>query len=180
MVSNSCNLDNTVNQNVEFLTELKRREKMKKILRRSLVVLTMLMAIAMTQISTLNVSAASSNCFSVGGLKYKVIKNCNDTNNVMCVGLAKGNKNATDVNIPSTVTCNNKSYDVTQIKNSAFCNNKKLQDVTIPKSVTNVGNNAFKNCSNLSDLNILNSNTALKNNSFSNCKNIIVSQCFAR
>lgn len=155
---------------------------MSKKLKSKLMVLVMLLAVAMTQIPMLNVSAAEANkTFTVGNLKYEVVNNSKsskDCNEVKVVGFAKGCSNKESVNIPSKITCNNKTYKVTQVANNAFCNNNKIKEVSIPKSVSCVGKNAFKGCSNLSDLNINCNKSAVKSGAFSKCSNITLKNCF--
>jgi hypothetical protein len=155
---------------------------MKKNTMRRAIIFTMVMAIMMMWVPAMNVSAATQGCFQSEGLKYKIIKDKKNknTNNVMVLGFAKGCKNQDTVNIPETVTCNNKTYNVTKVKNGAFNNNQNIQEVSIPDSVKNIGANSFKGCTNLSDLLINNSNAVLGANSFSNCNKIILSNCIAQ
>ena len=51
-----------------------------------------------------------------------------------------------DVVIPSTVSYDNITYNVTGIDNSAFAFCSNLTYVQIPNSVTFIGNTAFRNC----------------------------------
>lgn len=54
-----------------------------------------------------------------------------------------------DVEVPSTVVINNKTYPVTTISDGAFLNNPYITSVTIPQSVICIGTNAFNGCSGL-------------------------------
>ena len=66
-----------------------------------------------------------------------------------------------DIIIPSSVTYNNKTYQVTRIEgeesggldgeyvNGAFYNCKKLTSVTVPPSIKSIGKNAFEGCTSL-------------------------------
>ena len=54
-----------------------------------------------------------------------------------------------DVEVPSTVVINNKTYPVTTISDGAFLNNPYITSVTIPQSVICIGANAFNGCSGL-------------------------------
>ena len=56
--------------------------------------------------------------------------------------------------IPETVEHNGTSYKVTEIGESAFENNEKLTDVSIPSSITAIGDKAFKGCSNLKSITV--------------------------
>ena len=51
----------------------------------------------------------------------------------------------TEVNIPSTVTYEGTTYNVTAIANKAF-NGSSITSITIPSSVVSVGNEAFRTC----------------------------------
>ena len=63
--------------------------------------------------------------------------------------------------IPSTVTYQGKTYDVTKILFTAFYYNNNLKSVTIPNSVVEVGGLAFSNCPNLTSVNFPNSITEI-------------------
>ena len=56
-----------------------------------------------------------------------------------------GDKYKGDIVIPSQVTYEGKTYDVTSIVNRAFNACPELTGVTIPNSVTSIGIIAFKN-----------------------------------
>ena len=57
-----------------------------------------------------------------------------------------------NVNIPSTITYDGTTYNVTRIGNYAFRNSGDLTGVTIPNSITRIGNFAFYECINLTDV----------------------------
>ena len=69
--------------------------------------------------------------------------------------------NLTSVEIPSTVTYDNKTYNVTSIGNSAFQGCSKLTSITLPNSVTTIGYSAFSGCSSLASLTIPKSVTSI-------------------
>lgn len=58
-------------------------------------------------------------------------------------------KDATEVEIPSTVENDGKVYAVTQIAANAFANYDNLEQILIPDDVTTVGNAAFEDCNSL-------------------------------
>lgn len=58
------------------------------------------------------------------------------------------------VTIPSTVTYQANTYQVTSIADNAFGDCRDLTEVTIPSTVTSSGSNAFKNCRSLNRVNI--------------------------
>ncbi len=75
----------------------------------------------------------------------------------------------TVANIPSFVTYQGKTYNVTRIGMAAFSNCTSLTSVTIPNSVTSIGTQAFSGCTGLTSITIPNSVTSIGNNAFSGC-----------
>ena len=71
--------------------------------------------------------------------------------------------------IPSTVTYNGTTYQVTSIGEEAFRQCDGLTSVTIPNSVMNIGGYAFDNCYVLTNVTIPNSVTTIGENAFSGC-----------
>ena len=67
------------------------------------------------------------------------------------------------VTIPSVVTVQGKSYQVTAIANKAFKNNKKVKKIVIPATIKKIGKQAFFKCKKLK--NIVIKTKKLKNNS---------------
>ena len=65
----------------------------------------------------------------------------------------------TDLNIPSTVTYDNTTYDVTSIVGSAFRSCTNLESVTIPGSVKSIGDYPFYGCVNLRSISVAEGNT---------------------
>ena len=61
-------------------------------------------------------------------------------------------KNATEINIPTSVTYKKNTYSVTDIGEKAFFDCENLTEVTIPNSVTSIGDSAFMDCSSLTDI----------------------------
>ena len=76
-----------------------------------------------------------------------------------------------DITIPSSVTYNEKFYQVTAIGSSAFSSCYSLSSVSIPSSVTMIGNSAFE-FSNLTSVTIPNSVTSIGSEAFSNCSEL--------
>ena len=66
--------------------------------------------------------------------------------------------------IPSTVTNNSITYNVTSIGQGAFSDKLNLESVIIPNSVTNIDNNAFRNCYALTSFTIGSGLTTLNGN----------------
>lgn len=80
-------------------------------------------------------------------------------------------KNSTDIVIPSTISYDNKLYNVSSI-DAAFRYCDSLTNVTIPKSVTSIGNYAFENCHSLKDITIPENVTSIGMQAFSGCDNL--------
>lgn len=71
------------------------------------------------------------------------------------------------VDVPSTVECNSREYEVTAIDKQAFMNAPELAEVVLPESILNVATQAFYNCSNLYSVTICGGNTNLQRSAFS-------------
>ena len=77
-----------------------------------------------------------------------------------------------EVAIPSVITANAITYNVTSIGDYAFYNCSDLTSVTIPNSVTSIGDFAFYNCSDLTSVTISNNVTSIGFNAFSGCSSL--------
>ena len=77
-----------------------------------------------------------------------------------------------DVTIPSSITWNSKSYQVTSIFNMAFREINSLTSIVIPESVTKIGNEAFKRCGSLTSVIIGDGVTSIGNYAFSECSGL--------
>ena len=108
--------------------------------------------------------------FKVDGIYYNInsdktsVTVTNTNNNY---GLYSGS-----ISIPSQVTYNSNTYDVTSIGGSAFSDCSGLTSITIPNSVTSIGNYAFSKCSGLTSVTIPNSVTSIGNYAFRNCSGL--------
>ena len=78
-----------------------------------------------------------------------------------------------DIEIPSKLIYDRKTYKVTSIGKYAFYKCSGLTSVTIGNSVTSIGISAFYNCSGLTSVTIGNSVTSIGNSAFSNCSGLI-------
>lgn len=74
--------------------------------------------------------------------------------------------------IPSTVTYEGETYNVTSIGAHAFEYCDKLSSVSIPNSVTSIGECAFAGCNKLSSVSIPNSVTSIGDRAFDGCKSL--------
>ncbi len=104
--------------------------------------------------------------FEVDGIYYNI--NSDDTS-VSVTFKDDINNYSGDVVIPSSVTYNGTTYNVTTIGNYAFQNCTDLTTIDIPNSVTRIGNGAFQNCTDLTSVTIPNSVTIIAANAFQNC-----------
>ncbi len=82
-------------------------------------------------------------------------------------------KGLTSVTIPSTVTYNGTTYNVTSIGENAFRYCTGLTSVTIPNSVTSIGWYAFLDCTSLTSVTIPNSVTSIGGYAFYHVPNIV-------
>ncbi len=71
--------------------------------------------------------------------------------------------------IPSIVSYNDVTYDVTSISDNAFENCIYITSVTIPNTVTSIGESAFCKCSCLTEITIPNSVTSIGSYAFDHC-----------
>ena len=106
--------------------------------------------------------------FIVGNLKYRV-----DSSNPTEVSVGKVDNTITTANIPTTVSYEGTTYNVTCINFSAFTVCTNLTSVTIPNSVTSILDYAFSGCSSLTSVTIPNSVTSIGNYAFFGCSSLI-------
>ena len=76
------------------------------------------------------------------------------------------------VTIPSSISYEGTTYNVTSIGNSAFNLCSSLTSVTIPNSVTSIGWAAFNMCTGLTAITIPESVTSIDGVPFCNCTNL--------
>ncbi len=86
----------------------------------------------------------TSNKITVDGLVYQL--NGDNTVNLSFSG-PTGNNYSGHITIPSTISANGTTYNVTQIGHNAFYNCTSLESVTIPNSIVAIGDFAFENSS---------------------------------
>ena len=106
-----------------------------------------------------------SEIFELNGISYCRLSD--DSNNVEIVGVSDDVSG--DVEILSTITVNETTYNVASIGSSAFDNCTGLTSVTIPNSVTSIGTFAFSGCTGLTSVTIPNSVTSIGSSVFSGC-----------
>ena len=86
--------------------------------------------------------------FAIGDLTYEVTSETE-------VYVQDCTESATSVVIPSTITYQGTTYDVTSIGNGAFFECSNLTSVAIPNSVTSIASGAFNDCSFLQNITCL-------------------------
>lgn len=88
-----------------------------------------------------------------GNASYKVISTATGEKTIEYVG--NTDKKASKIVIPETIQIGNETYKVIAIADSAFKNNTKLKEVTIPANIQIIGKNAFAGCKNLKTIKFL-------------------------
>ena len=109
-------------------------------------------------------SALAGDC-KVNGIYYNL--NTTDKTAEVTSGSYSG-----DVNIPETITYNDKTYSVTSIGENAFRGCSELSSVIIPNSVTTIDQTAFFKCSGLTSVTIPNSVTSIGYDAFYGCSGL--------
>lgn len=104
--------------------------------------------------------------FSCDGIRYKITS---DSTVTVYEGY---NPYSGEVNIPSTIYYNNKTYSVTGIDEWAFKSCAGLTGVTIPGSVRYIGRRAFEACIGLTSVTIPNSVRSIGESAFSDCTSL--------
>ena len=108
--------------------------------------------------------------FYVNGIYYN--KNSDGTSVTVTYKTSSDSGYSGSVAIPSQVTYNSKTYDVTSIGFSAFYRCTGLTSITIPNSVTSISGSAFNNCSGLTSVTIPNSVTSIGDYAFEFCSGL--------
>ncbi|MBQ0085011.1 MAG: leucine-rich repeat domain-containing protein, partial [Prevotella sp.] len=115
---------------------------------------------------------ASAYDFEVDGIFYNITSTTELTCAVTCKSVSTSNPYTGAVNIPSSVTYDEKTYSVTGVDKFAFVNCFNLTSVTIPNTVTSIGNFAFMWCVKLTSVTIPNSVTFIGDGIFQNCEGL--------
>ena len=125
-------------------------------------------SILLAVLMSMAASVASAYDAEVDGIYYNFSEN---EATVTYLGLNADNESAYsgDVTIPETVTCDGKTYSVTQIGYAAFNTCTNLTSVSIPNSVTSIGTYAFYECTGLKALTIPESVTSIGSYAFYDC-----------
>jgi len=106
----------------------------------------------------------ASAAVEVDGIYYNV------DNNALTLSVTKNpNKYTGSVAIPTTVTIEGDSYQVTSIGSYAFYGCSELTAVLIPESITSIGDHAFADCSSLTEMIVPTSVTSIGRFAFARC-----------
>ncbi|MCG9791662.1 leucine-rich repeat protein [Flavobacterium algicola] len=108
--------------------------------------------------------------FIVDGLAYEITSKATPAT-VEVVNNTDGNYEGS-ITIPSTVTYENITYNVTTIYSEAFRYNEELTAITIGNNITAVPEYAFEDCTSLSSVHIGNSVTSFEKAAFTHCENL--------
>ncbi len=116
------------------------------------------------------IPAKNSIIRDTSGNTYQVTQS-SEVNGTVAYVKAKNNQ-ATTANVPSKVTIDNITYEVTSISANAFRGNTKLKKVIIGKNVSSIGNSAFEGCTSLKSIVIPSKVRSIGKNAFKNCKKL--------
>lgn len=83
------------------------------------------------------------------------------------------------LHIPSTITHNNTTYNVTAIAPVAFCFCVNLEEVEIDEGVTTIGNFAFVGCKNIEAISLPSTVTQIGGGAFCKLPNLVAMKCAA-
>ena len=111
---------------------------------------------------------ASAYDFKLDGIYYNIVSVTEFT----CEVTSGDVKYAGDIEIPATVSYNNRTVSVVRISGSAFIDCTGLTSITIPESVTSIGSGAFDGCTGLTNITIPKSVTSIEDRLFSGCSNL--------
>lgn len=110
----------------------------------------------------------------IGGIYY----NLNSTDKTATVTFlgdycdSYSNEYSGSVIIPTTVTKDNITYNVTSISSGAFYKCTNLNSIEIPNSITSIGSISFFGCTGLTTITIPRSVESIGDNAFVNCTNL--------
>ena len=108
---------------------------------------------------------------TLDGMTYAYIPN------LKIAKLTKGISDAKDVTIPSSISIDGISYQVTDIERSAFYGFNSLVNLTVSEGIKTIGYTAFKNCYNLKTVSLPSSLVSIGDYAFENCKKIAMISC---
>lgn len=106
---------------------------------------------------------------TIDGIKY-TLTSANSTYTATVAGLDDSNT-ATEIEIPSSVSYNNREYKVVGMASSSF-SKSSLKRVVLSEGLEAISNNAFYNCVNLSEITIPTTLKEISSSAFGNCTSL--------
>ena len=103
---------------------------------------------------------------TVDGMTYICVEN------LKTAKLIKGIPETKDVTIPSTITVDGVTYQVTDIDRSAFFGFGTIENLIVSEGIKKIGLTAFKNCYKLKTIELPSSLTSIGDYAFENCSRI--------
>ena len=100
-----------------------------------------------TVIDTNTVKAKVEDTFVIDNVQYHVLDNGTTAEVSKYLG------DDSSLTIPSSISYNGITYEITKIGESAFENHTELVSISLPNSITIIGKKAFKGCTSLSQMN---------------------------
>ena len=107
--------------------------------------------------------------FEVDGIYYN---KRSDSTVAVTYKNSNGNSYSGDVTIPSSVTYDETTYNVTSIGGYAFYKCTSLTSITIPNNVTFIGSSAFSSCTGLTNITIPDSVVTIGDYAFAGCSSL--------
>ena len=104
----------------------------------------------------------------IDGIYYNVDRTAK-TAEVTCKDMNNSRYAGPDIVIPSSVSFEGTTYEVTSIGTNAFYGCSNLRSISLPESITSIGEWAFGYCGYLVSINIPRNLTAIGNQAFWNC-----------
>ena len=117
-----------------------------------------------TNWAVLNYNQPSSNVFNKDGFTYQV------DNMLLTAQVTSFDQSTSNVLIPSQVTYNGMTYNVTSIGEKAFQRNTTLTSVVLPYTISSIGEEAFGGCTNLASIVVPESVTEIGIGAFWGCE----------
>ena len=122
----------------------------------------------MVALVILSIPSAIAYDFEVGGIYYN-IESTTDLSVSVTYGDTYSGTYSGSIAIPSSVTYSDKTFEISNIGDSAFYECSSLTDITLPNSLTSIGKMVFTSCTSLTSIVFPNNLTSLGEYAFSNC-----------
>ena len=128
----------------------------------------LMMGMMLLTIFVFNTNTANADVnIDIGGLYCEILSEENSTMQAQI-----NDDDITEINIPSSIQMNGKSYTVTRINRKGDGEYSKLKKIIIPNTITTIGEQAFNECENLQEIIIPSSVTTIESRAFCGCKSL--------